>query len=143
MNKLSERFYLFLFVTIAILTGHSVARYICVLAPLTPLTHFAALQFATLILLAHSFHGLAHLLRSLPHGTIEIHKRDSCRHWKHALTFASFAAFFGVFGTSPRGIFGFQFGAIAVSISLEARSSFARIVAVVQTDAVTFVIVLS
>ena len=56
------------------------------LALLTPLTrsaalHFAmlallarsaALHFATLALLARSVHGLAHSLRSLPRGTVEI-----------------------------------------------------------------------
>ena len=45
--------------TIAFLTGHSVARYIRSLAPLTP---SAALHFAT----------LAYSLCSLPHGTVEI-----------------------------------------------------------------------
>ena len=48
--------------TIAFLTGHLVARYVCSLAPLTPLTRSAAFRFATLALLAHSVHGLAHSL---------------------------------------------------------------------------------
>ena len=51
--------------------GHSVTRYVCSLAPLTPLTRFVALRFATLALLARSIHRLAHSLRSLPHGTVE------------------------------------------------------------------------
>ena len=38
----------FLVTDIAFLTGHSVARYIRSLAPLTPLTRFAALHFAML-----------------------------------------------------------------------------------------------
>ena len=54
----------------------------------------AALRFATLASLACSVHGLAHSLHSLPCGTVEIHaeiafkgnKRDSCRHYKHALS---------------------------------------------------------
>ena len=58
---------LVLLVTIAFLTGHSVARYVRELAPLTPLTRSAALRFATLASLARS-------LRSLPHGTVEIHE---------------------------------------------------------------------
>merc|ERR1712168_840805 len=65
---------LFLVVTIAFLTGHSVARYIRSLAPLTPLTRSAALRFATLALLARSIHGLAHSLCSLPCGTVEINE---------------------------------------------------------------------
>ena len=36
------------------------------------LTRSAALRFATLALLARSVHGLAHSLRSLPGGTVEI-----------------------------------------------------------------------
>ena len=52
--------------------GHSVARYVLLLAPLTPLTRSAALRFATLTTLARSVHGLAHSLRSLPRGTVEI-----------------------------------------------------------------------
>ena len=47
-------------------------RYVRSLAPLTPLTRSAALNFAMLALLAHSVHGLAHSLCSLPHGTVEI-----------------------------------------------------------------------
>ena len=54
--------------------GHSVARYVCSLAPLTPLTRSAGLRFAALALLAHSIHGLAHSLRSLPRGMVEIHE---------------------------------------------------------------------
>ena len=65
---------LFLVVTIAFLTGHSVARYVRSLAPLTSLTRSAALCFATLASLARSVHGLAHSLRSLPRGTVEIHE---------------------------------------------------------------------
>ena len=49
--------------TIAFLTGHSVARYVRSLTPLTLLTCSAVLR---------SVHGLAHSLRSLPHGTAEI-----------------------------------------------------------------------
>ena len=49
--------------------GHSVARYICLLALLTRST---ALSFATLALLAYFVHGLTHSLRSLPCGTVEI-----------------------------------------------------------------------
>ena len=48
------------------LTGNSVARYVRLLAPLTP---YAALRFATL---ARSVHKLAHSLYSLPRGTVEI-----------------------------------------------------------------------
>ena len=48
--------------------------YACSLALLTPLTRSAALRFATLALLARSVHGLAHSLRSLPCGTVEIHE---------------------------------------------------------------------
>ena len=51
---------------------HSVARYVRSLAPLTPLTRSAALRFATLASLARSVHRLAHSLRSLPRGTVEI-----------------------------------------------------------------------
>ena len=39
---------------------------------LTLLTRYAALRFTMLTLLAHSVHGLAHSLRSLPRGTVEI-----------------------------------------------------------------------
>ena len=60
--------------TIAFLTGHSVTRYVRSLAPLTPLTRSAALNFAMLALLARSVHGLGHSLRSLPRGTVEIHE---------------------------------------------------------------------
>ena len=63
---------LFLLVTIAFLKGHSVARYVRSLAPLTPLTRSAALRFATLASLARSIHGLAHSLHSLSRGTVEI-----------------------------------------------------------------------
>ena len=55
--------------TTAFGTGHSVARYVCSLAPLT---YSAARRFALLATLACSVHGLAHSLRSLPRGTIEI-----------------------------------------------------------------------
>ena len=65
---------LFLLMTIAFLTGHLVARYVRSLAPLTPLTCSAALHFATLASLAHSVHRLAHSLRSLPRGTVEIYE---------------------------------------------------------------------
>ena len=63
---------------VAFLAGHAVARYVRSLAPRTPLTRYAALCYAalcyaTLTSLAHSIHGLAHSLRSLPRGTIEIH----------------------------------------------------------------------
>ena len=70
--RVRKREGLFLLVTIAFLMGHSVARYICSLAPLTPLPRSAELRFAMLALLARSVHGLAHSLRSLPHGTVEI-----------------------------------------------------------------------
>ena len=73
-QKSSSTLSLFLLVTIAFLTGHSVARYVRSLAPLTPLTRSAALRFATLASLARSVHGLAHSLRSLPRGTVEIHE---------------------------------------------------------------------
>ena len=46
--------------------GHLVTRYVCSLATLTPLT-----SFAELVYLARSIHGLAHLLRSLPHKMVE------------------------------------------------------------------------
>ena len=52
--------------------GHSVARYVRSLAPLTPLTRSAVLRFAMLALLARSVHRLAHSLRSLPRGRVEI-----------------------------------------------------------------------
>ena len=67
----------FLSKTIAFWKGHSVARYVCSLAPLTLLTRSAALCFATLAsltLLARSVHGLAHSLCSLPCGMVEICK---------------------------------------------------------------------
>ena len=51
--------------TIAFLISHLVARYVRLLAPLTPLTHYAALCFATLPSLARSIHRLAHSLCSL------------------------------------------------------------------------------
>ena len=53
-NRFRGRFYS---KTIAFWTGHSVARYICSLAPLTPLTPLTC-----------SIHGPAHSLRSLPCG---------------------------------------------------------------------------
>jgi len=65
---------MFLLVTIAFWKGHSVARYVGSLAPLTPLTRSAALCFATPASLAHSVHGLAHSLCSLPRGTVVIHR---------------------------------------------------------------------
>ena len=49
--------------------GHSVARYVCSLAPLTL---SAALRFTVLALLACFVHKLAHSLGSLPRGTVEI-----------------------------------------------------------------------
>ena len=49
-------------------------HYVRSLAPLTPLTRSAALCFATLASRAHSVHGLAHSLRSLPRGMVEIHE---------------------------------------------------------------------
>ena len=58
-----------------IFTGplHWVARYVCSLAPLTPLACFAVLRsLCSLASLARSVHGLAHSLPSLPRGT-EIH----------------------------------------------------------------------
>jgi len=60
--------------TIGFWTGHLVARYVCLLAPLIPLTRSTALCFATLSSFAYSVHQLAHSLRSLPCGTVEIHK---------------------------------------------------------------------
>ena len=63
---------LLLLVTTAFLTGHSVALYVRSFAPLSPLTRSAVLRFATLTLLAHSIHRLAHSLCPLPHGTVEI-----------------------------------------------------------------------
>ena len=68
-NELSKG--LFLVVIITFLTGHSVARYVCLLAPLT---HSAALCFTKLALLARSVHKLAHSLHSLPRGTVGIYK---------------------------------------------------------------------
>ena len=65
---------LFLLVTIAFLKGHSVARYVRSLVPLTPLTRSTSLRFATLASLARSVHRLTHSLRSLPRGTVEIHE---------------------------------------------------------------------
>ena len=47
------------------------SRYVRSLAPLTPLTRSAALRSAPLRSL-RSVHGLAHSLRSLPRGTVEI-----------------------------------------------------------------------
>ena len=55
---------------LALLTGHSVTHFVRLLAPLTPLTRYAALRFATLALLACSVHRLAHSLCSLSHGTV-------------------------------------------------------------------------
>ena len=60
--------------TIAFLTGHSVARYVRSLTLLTPLTHSAALRFATLALFTRSaalrsLHSLAPFLGSLTHFT--------------------------------------------------------------------------
>jgi len=53
-----------------LLTGYSVARYIRSLAPLIPLTRSIMLRNAPL----RSVHRLAHSLRSLPLGTVEIHE---------------------------------------------------------------------
>ena len=55
----------------AFLTGHSVARYVRSLAPLT---RSAALGFTMLALLASSVHGLTHLLHSVPRETVEINE---------------------------------------------------------------------
>ena len=44
--------------TIAFLTGHSVARYVRSLAPLTPLSCSATLRFATLASLTHFACGM-------------------------------------------------------------------------------------
>ena len=52
--------------------GHLVARSVLSLAPLNLLTGSTVPCFATLITLAGSIHGLAHSLRSLPRGTVEI-----------------------------------------------------------------------
>jgi len=68
-------------VTIAFWKSHSVARYVRSLAPFTPLTCSAALRFATLASLARSIHGLAHSLRSLPRGTVEIHESVFTLKW--------------------------------------------------------------
>ena len=57
------------------LMGHLVARYVHSLAPLTLLTCYAALCFASL---ANSIHGLAHSLHSLPGGTVRI--LNMCSH---------------------------------------------------------------
>ena len=67
---------LFLVVTIAFWKRHSVARYVCSLAPLTPLTRSAALHFAPQrsASLVHSLQGLARSHHSLPRGTVEIHE---------------------------------------------------------------------
>ena len=54
------------------LMGHLVARSVLSLEPLNLLTGSTAPCSATLITLAGSIHGLAHSLRSLPHGTVEI-----------------------------------------------------------------------
>ena len=51
---------LFLIMTIAFWKGHTVARYVYSLTPLTPFIRSTALQFTTLTLLACSVHGLAH-----------------------------------------------------------------------------------
>ena len=58
--------------------GHLVARYVRSLAPLTPLTRYAALRSATLTSLASSIHGLAHTRRSLPRGTVKFINMCSC-----------------------------------------------------------------
>ena len=55
----------FLVMTIAFLTGHSVAHSAHLLR---------SARFATLALLARSIHGLAHSLRSLSCGAVEIHE---------------------------------------------------------------------
>ena len=57
---------------IAFLTGHSVARYVCSLALLTPLTRFAALHCALLASLV--LHSRARSLTALtPSWDSEIH----------------------------------------------------------------------
>ena len=63
--------------TTVFLTGHSVARYLRSLATLTPLTHYAAICFAPLALLARSIHGLAHLAHSLV-GQLKFLSMCSC-----------------------------------------------------------------
>ena len=91
------------FWSIAFLTGHSVARYVRSLAPLSPLTRSAALCFATLASLTCSIHRLAHSLCSLPRETVVSHKsvftlkmRSKGRnaffylHYKHALSLSWF-----------------------------------------------------
>ena len=62
---------LFLLLTIAFFSGHSIARHIRSLALLTQLTRSAALHFATLALLACSIHKPAHYLHSLSHGSVD------------------------------------------------------------------------
>ena len=49
--------------------GRSLVRSLTLL---TPLTRSAALRFTMLASLARSIHGLAHSLRSIPHGTVQI-----------------------------------------------------------------------
>ena len=81
--------------------GHSVARYVRSLTPLTPPTRHALQRFA---MLACSIHDLAHSLRSLPRGTVKLLDMGSrcnhvqregtrfCFHQKHALTFIQHAS---------------------------------------------------
>ena len=52
--------------------GHSVARYVRLLASLTLLIRSAALRFVKLASLDWSVHRLAHSLRSLSLGTVEL-----------------------------------------------------------------------
>ena len=60
--------------TITFLTGHSVARYVRSLAPLTPHSCLAALRLVTLALFDRSMHGIAHSISSLPCWTLEFHE---------------------------------------------------------------------
>ena len=62
-NELSKG--LFLVVTITFLTGHSVARYVCSLAPLTPLTRSASLRAPFTGSLTHFAHFLVGELKFL------------------------------------------------------------------------------
>ena len=101
-----------------VLTGHLVARHVCLFAraALSLLTGSAALCFATLASLVRSIHGLINSLRSLPRGTVEIHecvhaenafygsKRIFCGYWKRALSVSHF-------NLSPLDSIVIQFGA--------------------------------
>ena len=55
------------------LMGHSVARYACLLAPLTPLTCSTALRFA------RSLRSWPHSIRSLPCETVDIREYKNPR----------------------------------------------------------------